>query len=201
MINGLIEHIKNVYIADINFVDRNYGLIRVHREKVPNKDNSGTVEKIYPVYLTTENTDNKSSREVDAIPNSNYKSLSYHELTASPTLSPIGRGYFKCTAMLRNVWWINGAKCDVTQNSIDKYMLNVLKYFPEHINNFADMAQIFVEITGTDVNSSIFGAYSYDEANKQYLMPPYLFFAINYRVSFRIHKNCVDNIELKPSSC
>ena len=201
MINTLIEKIKDTYISAINFADRNYGLVRIHREKVPNKDNTGTVDKVYPVYLNQSTDSNKPGKEVHAIPDSNFKSLSYHELTGTPTLSPLGNGRFKYTATLRNVWWINGAKCDATLNTIDNYILNVLKYFPERIGNFSDMAQIYVEITGTEVTPSIFGAFSYDEANKQYLTLPYLYFAVAYRVSFIIHKDCIADITLQPSSC
>ena len=201
MIHTLIEKIKDVYISDINFVDRNYGLVRTHREKVPNKDNTGTVEKVYPVYINQSTDDNKPGKEVHAIPESKYMSLSYHELTGAPSITPIGNGFFRFSFNVRNVWWINGSKCDATLNTIDTYMLNVIKNFPEHIGNFSNMAQISVEITGTEVTPSIFGAFSYDEANKQYLTPPYLYFAINYRLSCRIHKDCVDDITLQPTSC
>lgn len=201
MINTLIEKIKDTYIADINFSDRNFGLVRTHREKVPNKDNTGTIEKIYPVYLNKSTDSNKPGKEVHSIPDSKYLSLSYHELTGSPSLTPIGNGFYRFSATLRNVWWINGAKCDATLNTIDSYMLNVIKNFPEKIGNFSDMAEIRIEITGTEVTPSIFGAFSYDEANKQYLTLPYLYFAINYRASFRIHKDCIDDITIQPTSC
>lgn len=197
MINKLVEKIKDDYLSGINFNDRNYGLVRIHREK--QKTTDGQVEKIYPVYKNTA-TSCDAGRETQCIPDSAYNSLSYHE-SQSTSIVQGSNGFLTVTAQIRNVWWINGDKVDQDITFIDDLALNVIKNFPEKIANFDNMAMIYVQVTGTDTSPAIFGQYSYNEANKQYLMPPYYYFAVNYTVSFRVHRDCVNDITLNPSSC
>lgn len=197
MINKLIEKIKDDYLSDINFNDRNFGLIRVHREK--QKMTDGQVEKVYPVYKHTPASCN-AGKEETCIPDSAFMSLSYHE-TQAVSITQGGNGFLDVTAQIRNVWWINANKVDSDTVYIDELALNVIKNYPVKIANFDNMAMVHIQVTGTDMSPAIFGQYSYNEANRQYLMPPYFFFAINYTASFRVHRDCVNDITLNPSSC
>ncbi len=196
MINKIVEKIKDDYLSAINFNDRNFGLVRTHREK--QKTTDGQVEKVYPVYKHTPTSCN-SGKEETCIPDSSFMSLSYHE-GQSVSVVQGSNGFLSVTAQVRNIWWMNSSKINSTIG-VDDLALNIIKSFPVNIANFDNMAMIRVEVTGMDLSPAIFGQYSYNEANKQYLMPPFYFFSVNYTVTFRIHRSCVDDITINPDVC
>ena len=197
MINLITEAIKTE-LADVPFNDRNYGLIRTNRIKT--KQGDTTVEKVFPVYRNTPDGCSNAV-ELDAVPNDKYKTLSYHELTGVESTENMGGGFFEFTMSLRNVWWINSNLANYEQTTVDQFVLNVLKYFPEKLANVYPLSAIRVNIQNIDYSPAVFGQWSYDEANRQYLTPPFFHFGINYQVIFRVHKSCITDLTIKSNLC
>ncbi len=197
MINLIVEKIKDS-LASVPIIDRNYGLIRTNRVKV--KQGDTTVEKVFPVYRNTPDGCSNAV-EVDAVPNSSYKALSYHELVAPEGTQSMGNGFYEFTMSMRNVWWINSKLANYDQSNVDQFVLNVIKYFPEKLANFDDLHAIRISIQNIDYSAAVFGQWSYDEANRQYLTPPFFHFGINYQVVFRVHKDCITALTVESNLC
>jgi hypothetical protein len=61
---------------------------------------------------------------------------------------------------------------------------------------------VFINRVIVPQNNRIFSAYTYDEAKTQYLMLPYIYFAIDISVQYSVGENCFLNpITPKPVQC
>ena len=73
---------------------------------------------------------------------------------------------------------------------------------PVSLSNVFPYSFIRIELTGEETkNVSIFSKYTYNEEEKQYLIYPFDYFALNYEISFYVGINCIDPILISPSVC
>jgi len=197
MIKRIVDEIKSDLLL-VPFIDAVHGLTRVHREVV--KSGANTVVKSYPVAEQTP-TDCSAGKEIDCVPDSAKKSLCYFELNGAPKVTQSSKpSWFEFSAQVRNVWWINTDLVKTTA-TIDDLMLQVLKYLPAKISGLTGISQVVVELTGTPMQSDIFSKYTYDETSRQYLMPPYRYFAFDLLITWQVNKDCFTDIIVAPVAC
>ena len=197
MIKNIIDEIKSEF-ALVPFIDEASGLTRAHKEVV--KTSTGTTVKTYPVADQTP-TECSAGKEIDCVPNSSYKSLTYFELNGSLRITQSSKpDWFEVQAPIRNVWWIN---TDLVKSgaTIDEVMFNVLKYLPRRITGISGISTVSIDLIGAVTTPDIFSKYTYDEAARQYLMPPYKYFAFDLMVSYQINKSCFTDIEIVQVVC
>ena len=138
---------------------------------------------------------------IDLVPNSNKRSIIYFENNGIK-ISPINGNIFECVANVRLVCWCNLKKINDTFVNADLIKLAVIQAMPVSLSNVFPYSFIRIELTGEETkNVSIFSKYTYNEEEKQYLIFPFDYFALNYEVSFYVGSNCIEPITISPSIC
>jgi hypothetical protein len=187
------------------FIDKFGGLVAmlVYQEETAD---GGTVEKRFPVSHDTNAQDclaNNNQREF--VPDgSNYNGIAYLE-NQSLTVGGSTAGGTQYTASLRFVCWYNSEK--ITGVAADDQLLTQLidriqRTLTASIWNSAPFSRIRVVLRDVLVRDrSIFGAFTYSEAETQYLMPPFDYFAVDMTINFVVPRACVPALTLNPAEC
>ena len=68
---------------------------------------------------------------------------------------------------------------------------------PENVSFFQGLSVSVSRIPKQD--ASLFSRYTYDETDAQYLMPPYEYFGIELRCTYRINPDCISQIQIEPT--
>lgn len=196
--NDIIASIVST-LSSINFVDRIGGIV------IPltvNKNiGDGIDGKILPVALNSLKGTCNPSRYESYNPDSTKKSVLYFENNGHTVLSD-NMGFITKQLNVRLVAWFNLPKINSTLTDADDLKDIIISTMPEWIANVGNASGIRILLTGEEVRSpAIFSAYSYDEAEKQYLIYPFDYFALNYQITYRVGKGCTDDIIINPSSC
>ena len=196
MIDSIIDLIKTD-ISTLSWIDKIGGVVTPL--KIKKKNGTATIEKIIPVCYNDSKTTCEISDYIDYCPNSKFKSVSYFEVTSMSELDRFSK-YSTYEADIRFVCWVNLPLINSTLTPDNTLLYEVLTVLPKKISNTTPF--VFASITGLNIsrNADIFNAYSYDEAENQYLIYPFDYFAINMTLTFRV-PNCVTPVTLNPSLC
>lgn len=192
------KEIADIILSKIDglaWVDKTAGLVRTSTIHQPS--DKGTIKKSFPVACDSNN-------KVDLIPDSKKLSVMYFEDLGVNILGSDDR-YINCESNLRLVVWLNGKRlgydgCGISSIAI----MSILKVFAGLFNPFNQGNFVKVKISGISElpkDASIFGKYTYDEAQTQYLMFPYDYFALQVKTSFSIAFNCLTDFEILPEQC
>jgi hypothetical protein len=182
-------------------VDKTAGLVRPISIHQPNAN--GTVKKTFPVSC---NLDSKTSYDKykDLIPDDKYKSIMYFEDLGVNVVGSDAR-YINCQSTLRLVCWLNGKRLGYDGCGISTIaVIEILKVFTELFNPFNEGKFTKIKIAAVSEQAkepTIFTKYSYDEAQTQFLMQPFDYFALQIRVDYSIALSCVTEFELLEPSC
>lgn len=191
MIHSIIERVLND-IRALNFADRVAGIVTVGSKK--NMVEGGTSLKKFPIYPNRP-TECVAGDYFDCIPDDKFRSIIYFEEISNTVIAQDNYTY-QMSADVRLVGWFNLKK--IGQYSTDLLMRLILQSIPE-ITDFDDIFSIKMNLTGVEVKSpNIFGNYTYDEAETQYLLFPYDYGSMRFTATYRMNK-CVDDIELNPN--
>jgi len=190
--NQAVASIIKSNIEGLDFVDKIAGLTSVALMTVT--DEAGNkVEKRLPIACCTTVEDCKCGAYNDLCPDSKYKSVLYFEDQGVSFLKY--EGNFKWyQSNLRLVCWLNVALIDanccadgIACTLSSKVIAQIIRAMPTHPEDHSPMMRLYSEITDQIVRSSaIFGQYTYNEKQTQYLMYPYDYFALNIRTTFAI---------------
>jgi len=200
----MITAIVNKILGDISslpFVDRYGGIVKIMTKNNPNS--SGGISKIrYPAVINLKPQQcGDNSTYIDMIPNNNYMSMLYFEHRSTITVNA-GSDYQEKETILRLVWWGNMSKINPIYTDTDLISSTIISKIPKTYQPFNGISGIYIELIGEiPKNADIFGDYTYDEAEKQYITYPYDYFALDYRISYRISNRCLDDIQLSPDVC
>jgi hypothetical protein len=197
MIEPIINQIALGLDIDLNWADVITGVCEVLRLKM---GADGTVEKVIPGYLNTNPSTCNTSRYLDLVPNSGKKSIIYFD-NLSESVESENRYYKQMNASLRLVCWVNLPLIDKSLTNAITLQQDVLKNLPVRVANQSPFAWNRVSVLGVERNESIFSAWSYDEAEKQYLIFPFDYFAINLSINYRYLTNCPLPINEDPDLC
>jgi hypothetical protein len=179
MIHTIVDDIVTD-LKTLSFADRVGGIVYPLQRKHIDKDGRSVVKTI-PIYQSTEiGCDNASY--VDFVPNDDYKSCIYFESSAERAITDhtrLGQVATECT--LTVVGWFNLRKINQGLTSAEAMFRNIVyKILQKSVVGDTD---VVVELSNIDFrNPAIFNRYSYDEAEKQYLIYPYDFGSATFDV-------------------
>lgn len=185
MLNRIADKIKTALIKkNIVFSDTIEGLAR------PVKLTINKVEKTFPiaydVNLATCTTDNLQNK---LVPDYKKKSIIYFETVTNPVVVETHKAYNVFEATLRLVCWINYNKINSAYYEPSLLINEILKDMPTKI--------VDTMVKGTNITfnsqvdkSELFTAYSYPEAETQFITHPYDAFGLDFDIQYRISSNC-----------
>ena len=199
MINTIVKNIIP-YLEALNFSEVVGGIATTISQNKHAKDNKIIIKK-FPAYYNENKTTCSASDYIDLVPNSNKRSIIYFENNGIK-ISPINGNIIECVADVRLVCWANLKKINDTFINADTLKLLVIQAMPVSLSNIFPYSFIRIELTGEETKSvALFSKYTYNEEEKQYLIYPFDYFALNYEISFYVGSNCIEPITISPSVC
>lgn len=178
-------------IKDLPFVDLISGVVRTQVYNNAGPNNKKLTIKM-PVSIDAIGA-NCEGKEVAMLPDTKRKSVIYFEENGISTYGMTRRNQY--ASNIRLVCWLNRANVSsdmYTQiGTAEAQIIDRLTRFANPLN-----AGIFTRLTCSLVrvvpqNDTIFSKYTYDEQRRQYLSPPYDFFAIDLRAQFIVSAACL----------
>jgi len=193
--NAKIAEILKDEISSLAWIEKIAGLVK----PVTYKDKSGE-EKTMPVYTSDTDLCHISHYE-DFCPDSKKKSIVYFEDQGMDVLNA-GCNYIDIETNLRIVCWCNLKLINPEYSDAILLKLDIIKNITQNPANNDWVTKIDVQFEGEETKSpDIFSDYTYDE-QKQFLMYPYDYFALNYKVRYSVPVNeCFDDIVISPDIC
>jgi hypothetical protein len=192
-------------LLTLPFIDLVAGLAQTLTTTDQDETNSTTIQKRRPVAVDAWNGKADCfGREVSLIPDSSRKSIIYFEdfgIVPGPFLHG-QQGYL---SSLRLVCWLNRAKlvgdmyAEISGRVEAAIIATLCHKNPENIGIFQRLAVNFQRIPQQD--AGIFGRYTYKEEDRQYLRPPFEFFAIDLSSVFYVSAKCLDQIPWNVEAC
>jgi len=201
MIQEIGEIIKARLIG-INFVDRLAGITQVVSYQERTRDEA-KIEERFPAACDVEslNCGEDKSRLKDLVPDSKKRSVIFLEDISGAQFTGRTRNDLNFTANIRLVAWINQQKlgkdnCSVTGPIMAKIIGALQTTSP--FNN-APYTRISISI-GRIVpkTPAIFQRYTFPLTEKQYLMWPFDYFALDLVVKFSMNENCQEPFIIGP---
>jgi hypothetical protein len=200
MINTIIDSLLP-YIQALNFADKVGGIVIPITRKIPNATDSGTTTETFPAYYNYNATNCILGDYLDMVPDSSKMTVIYFEDNGS-TINSEDRHYYLIESRVKLVFWANLK--NISSTLIDGTILaaNIIDAIPHFLPNTGYCTKIQTEFVGMDEKSpAIFGAYSYDETRKQYLMYPFDYGALSYIIRWQLAKDCISDLRLNPDPC
>lgn len=200
--NRDIANILKTYIEPLPFADKVGGLVKTVVFAQEGPDNT-VVKKRMPIDCGTSAKDCVAGKYVDYMPNSKYKSVHYFEDGGA---TPIGRDSkgFTYQSNIKLVGWLNLKKLGKTGCGASALAIShILKAMPTNYRNSSPYTRILIKAESIDAKSdAIFTSkYTYDEEKLQFLMYPYDYYAINFRVQYTVPEACLPDWTNEPETC
>jgi hypothetical protein len=191
--NNKIANIIVSYLDDLDWIDKIAGLTQIARVT------KGGVEKRFPISCDMAFDDACTKGCYDELmPNSQYSSIIFFE-DGSFNFSRAEGNKLYYESRLRMVVWLNYKKLTGGCGSTSEYIISIIKALPVLPQNIGDMLRLSMTVMSqASRTSGIFGKYTFDEKNSQYLMIPFDYFALDIRTTFHIINEC---IEPDPGGC
>lgn len=190
-------------LSGLPFLDTLAGLAQpVIDVKMRDDDNFKIVKKMPVSYDVAGPKNTFLGMERQLVPDQSRKSILYFEDfgTVPDTSGRAGARSLSFISTLRVVCWINKTK-------LVNYKYNELTAvcMAEIINrlvigtaiNMNGIARLMVSVGRIPIqDAAIFSRYNYDEAELQYLRPPFEYFAIDLNCKYQVVRGCLPNINL-----
>jgi len=187
--NEKISIILNEYLP--NWIDRQGTIL-----KILAREENGKVGK-YPVSLNYLKKTCEAGDYISLIPDSRYRSISFWTTSGGNISKSFGMIDVQVT--LRLVVWVNHKLINQAVN-VDDLMLSVIKDIPENIGISGDFSKIRTRLINAG-KENIWTNFSLKEEDKQFLLYPFDWFTLDYQVNYSFHQNCLNDINLNPTSC
>lgn len=198
----MIEEITYLLAAELStlpFVDRAAGVVRTAKRNVTGKN--GTVEKRFPVYINLFPTQCEDYEYIDLCPDEKRKGIVYFEETSNQ-ITEFNNRYTEFTSTVKLVCWFNLRLIDYDLRNCSLLQVKILDALPKTLPNIDYITMIRVNVVGEEIkNSDIFSNYTFNEAERQYLLYPFDYCAFDLEIKYRVAKGCSDELELKPCDC
>lgn len=188
----------NIYVAkvikdllsDLPYFDRASGLVQTITKEDSSKGRGANIR--FPVEVDVAELYNM----VPMIPDDSIKGMFYIEDGGAKS-----EGNNDWTSDLTLVCWFCPKKIAANVHAVSANALaDIASKFRGHINS-EPLTRLKINIVSMPVRDvSIFSKYSYSETQTQFLMPPYDFFAIKLKCSYRLSPNCIEPLE-DPELC
>lgn len=172
----MIHTVVDDIVADIKtltFADRVGGVVYPLQKKHVDKDGR-TITKTIPIYKQDASDCNTDSY-LDFVPNDKYKTCIYFEASAERAITEHTHGGQVATeCSLTVVAWFNMKKINQCLMTSEAMLRNIIYKIVQ--KSVVDDTDVVIELNSIDFrNPAAFSKYSYDEAEKQYLIYPYDF--------------------------
>lgn len=188
MIRTIVKEIVP-YIDALNFADLTAGVVTVATKNQMSEN--GTVNKIFPIYENTPDECNGGDYLV-LIPDEKYRAIIYFEELGN-TITSQTNYEIKISSDIRLIGWFNLKNIGASVTS-DVLLRLIAQAIPETLADFGDIENIQISLTGIpNKSTTLFSQYTYNEAERQYLLFPFDYGALNYTVTYSLNK-CVDDI-------
>lgn len=192
-------------LTTLPFVDVLAGLVQVVEDNQP-VDAGPAVRNRFPVsYITNLPDDCDTGKERQLIPDSSKKSIMYFEDFGSIVGQAGRNGNIEVTTSIRLVGWLNrdkltGGKFDLIAGYCIAAICGRLDI---RFQNMGIFKRLTVKPTRfPPADASLFSRYTYDETVRQYLMPPFEVFGIDFQANYQVHPGCIDQVDFsEPNNC
>lgn len=188
-------------IKDLPFIDVLAGMVKSVTTEQPS--DASTKRVVFPVAyeIVKPEATECTSKSRDLVPNSKKKSIIYFEdFGANPTSGGRpGKPMFQST--IRLVAWFNRNRLVGDQYAnISTFCQSAIIGLltgknPINTGNFQRLTFSANRLPPQD--AGIFSRYTYDEATRQYLMPPYECFAIDFTCRFAVRDTCLSMLNFE----
>lgn len=176
-------------LKEAPYLDRTSGLVQVINRVIDTGDGA-FINKRIPVAADC------SGIQADMIPDSRYKGMLYFE--DGGVAAPIkARNGWQYTSKLRLVCWLNTQLITGDDSTLlsARVITDIATRLSGNPFSSAPFSRIAVSISNIPVqDAAIFNKYDYSEAETQYLMPPYEYFALDLSVTYTIAGSCVSEV-------
>jgi hypothetical protein len=202
MIN-IVANILHDYIKELPWADKTAGLIRV-----ATRTTESGIKQYFPVACNLTEAECNGGRYKDLMPDDRKKSVMYFEDNGGVQYKRSQGSVDFYEAKLRLVGWLNlkllgQTDCSVTSGAVG----DILRAMPGKVAHsiastygFTNMLINFDGELKKDVN--IFSKYSYNEAQAQYLLFPFDYFALDFTVEFAMNIDCLPTLTPEtPHNC
>lgn len=193
--NDIIANILLGYISGLLWADKYAGMVRI-----ATRTTESGLKQYFPVACNVTETECNAGRYIDLIPNDGKKSVMYFEDAGGVQYKTRTGSIYTYTANLRLVCWLNLKKLGLTDCSATPGAIgDILRALPGKVTP-ADaspygLSNVIISYNGEEKKDvSIFSKYSYNEAQTQYLLYPYDYFALNISVDFSMNENCLPTL-------
>ena len=198
MIYTIIDNILP-YITALNFSDRVAGISYILELPVLT-DNNQTVIKRFPAVQNTNKNQCALNDYVELIPDDSLKSLVYFELLSN-NIQEENLQYQQYQATVRLTAWFNLRNINENLTNCEQLLQLINNAIPFRLDDFSNTYRITIETSDKRIrDKTIFSAYTYNEAEKQYLIYPFDFGHINLTINYRVDK-CATDITIDPNPC
>lgn len=189
--NVFVANIIKNKLADLPYFDKKAGLVQtITKEDATSGDKVSLLR--YPVKVDV----SEESSMDPMIPDENIKGMFYLEDGGMRN-----EGGNDWVSELTLVCWICPKKISKDVNAVS---INALADISSRLKPFINeepISRLKINIVSIPVrDASIFSKYTYRETDTQYLMPPYDFFALKLKCSFRLNGACLTPLK-EPEEC
>lgn len=204
--NKELATVLRTKLAGLPFVDVLAGMVQTVTQSDPNQDENApaVITKRFPVSYDVEGAGNCVGTEVILIPDSYKKSIIYFE-DFGITITGRVHGMVSYSSNLRLICWLNRANLvgnhyqEISGRCMASIVDRLLTRNPENIGMFTRLTVNVARIPPQD--AALFGKYTYDEATRQYLRPPFEFFGIDFTSTYQAPAKCLAGINWNIEQC
>lgn len=171
-------------------VDKIAGMVQTVEYAQERMNGSAEVKRI-PVSIDTNVPGAAAWKERELVPNSKYRSMLYFEdggITAG-VRSAYGTEH---VSKLTLICWLNTKMMAGTSTPTSDFIRDLLKIIEKPPYNSGKYLRIHtLHDAIRPMDAGVFSRYTYDQKEKQYLMPPFEYFAIGLTVKYIVSAACV----------
>lgn len=199
MVEQIGEILKNRIINAV-YVDRIAGIVSVtsYKEKVNGKDIIYKLPTSCNVEGLNCGEDNDNSIK-DLVPDSKKRSVIFFEDLSGASILQKDRRDNVYYSTIRMVAWLNQQKLGKNQCNVTGPVMNDIVNKLQTVSPFNEPPFTKIKISVVKIipkTPSIFKRYSFKEMEKQYLMYPYDYFALDVKIQYNINNFCLEDFIL-----
>ncbi|WP_313418829.1 hypothetical protein [Sphingobacterium multivorum] len=188
--NVLIGKIIKDLVSPLPYFDIGAGLVQVIK-KSDISDIKGVFKK-FPVEVNVTEENNLLA----LYPDEHLKGLFFVE-----DMGARSDGNNDWTSDLTLVCWFCPKKISSNADAVSAHALADITNLFKPFYNVGPISRLKINVVSIPQRESgIFSKYTFDEAQTQYLMPPFDFFALKLKCSYRLSPNCLTPLN-PPASC
>lgn len=209
-------------LNDLPYVDKLGGIVQTIKRTTKDKEGNSIIYNIpvarnFRIYKKEKDEDGdkilqmlscyRNAKIEDFVPESKLSGMIYFEDEGTTLDESKRHSAIKFwNSRLRLVGWFNQKKF---RNEFDnnfrieaiQEIINTIT-MKRPVQKVGDIFHFFVEVDSIpSLDASIFSQFDYNEAQTQFLTPPYDFFAIDLNISFGTARNCLINFIPEETTC